>query len=341
MKPKAMAMAMAALFAAAPSCGPHKGARTPDGPAPLELEALVVHGEALVATTSMEVLTRSPIGAVLLGGLEQQMAEKAPEMGKALEATRRAPIDGADRILMTTRSLDQDSAILVVGVSYEADVDWFDDFVLAFHEKDGEQATFADLEGGGRLGVLSRDTKETWGTDLTAALCAIKLSERIVAYVAAPDAGECALWAGWVLGRRQGDEELLDKLSMAPKTGGEDPPLAVYADGDELQGLCCAPWGLSEKMYGVVEAWLGLDPGLPTHLSLSVAFSDPGLASERRDALAALLDAYAPFLSGLSPGIAKVLESLALSAEGSVLTASVTIEPAMVEALADILSTML
>jgi hypothetical protein len=336
-----LAAALTAAVALAGGCGPRTGPRAPGGPAPLTLDDLVVHGDAVVARTSMDVLLESPLTSVLLEGLETQMTERVEELGFALEVTDRAPLEQADGVLVTGRPLDERSGLVAVGLSYRQDVDWFDDFVRAVNGDAPEEGVLADLDGGGRLGVLARDTRESWHTEMPAAVCAVKLSDRIVAFVTAPDAGECVVWASWVLGRREGDPDLLAKLSDAPRTAGAEPPLAAYVDGGKLEKLGDVPLDLGEKVSGMTEAWLGLDPGAPAHVAVSVAFQDAQTAQLRRDALAMLLDSYAPFVTKLSPGLASAYESLDLAVEGPVLTASVTIEAEYVHQLADMLSPMM
>lgn len=338
---RSIATLTVACILLAASCGPRKGVKTPRGVPPLELTDLVVHGEAVVAQTSMDVLTQSPITSILLTGLEQEMVQKVPQLGLAFQETQRRPLQDADGIIITGRGLDENSGLMAVGVSYKQDVDWFDTFVEVFHEGEMEPGTLRDLDGGGRLGVLARNTQLSWGTDLTAAVCALQLSERIVAYVAAPDAGDCAVWASWVLGRREGDEDLLERLGAVPFDGEGEPPLSVYVDGEELQNLCCAPKGMSAQFQGVDEAWLGMDPGAPARISLSASFSDPQMAQQRRDQMASLLDKYAPFIAQMSPGLASVVESLELLVEGNMLIFSITIDTPYVEALAEMLSTMI
>jgi len=289
----------------------------------------------------METLETSPLTAVLIDGLERQATASVPALGRALDAAGRAPVEEASDIIVTGRPLDDSSALLAVAVAYEKDADWFEDFVLDFHSKKDEAGALAELERGVLLGVLARDTKLSWGTDLRAAVCAVRFTPRLVAYLAAPDPGECRVWASWIIARQEGDAKLLGKLSKAPEVDGETPPVAVYVDGAEFQKLCCAPWNLTTILAGVQEAWIGLDPGAPASLAIRAAYDGPGGALARRDALVGMIDLYAPMIRMVVPGLGPSLDTMVLDAEGSLLSIDLEVDAQTVEGVADLLSTML
>jgi len=323
--------------------GPRTGAVEPGGHA-LDLSAtdIVVPGEAVIVSTTMEALAGSRLGSVLIEGLERQASARVPALAKALEAAARAPIEDAGRIVITGRPLDEDSALLAVGVEYAGEASWFEDMVRGFHsDREEEDLYLADLDRGAVLGVIEDDTSAAWGTSLTAAVCAVRFTPNLVAYVAAPDAGECRIWASWIIARTGGDERLVDKIAEAPGIGGEPPPLAAYADGTVFEKLCCAPFGLSKYAAGVEEAWIGLDPGSPATLSAVVRYEKEGRAESDRNKLAGILDVYAPAIHILLPGLEQALSSMSLAADATTLTASMTIDAQTVEKLADLLSTML
>ncbi|MBW2263151.1 MAG: hypothetical protein JRG91_14370 [Deltaproteobacteria bacterium] len=323
--------------------GPAKGPAAPAGEAGLALtvEDVIVPGEAMIIRTSMATLQDSRLTSVLLGGLERQATGSVPALGRALEAAERAPIEDATDIIVTGRSLDESSALLVVAVAYEKDVDWFEDFVLDFHAKKYEAGTLAALEEGAMLGVLARDTTLSWGTDLRASVCAVRFTPRLVAYLAAPDPGECRVWASWIIARKGGDSKLIGKLSRAPEIGGKPPPLAVYVDGAEFEKLCCTPWNLTTILAGVAEAWIGLDPDAPATLRIVAAYDRPERALMKRDALAKMLDVYAPTVRLFVPGLGSSLDAMELEVEGSLLILGLTVDALTVESVADLLSTML
>ena len=336
------APAFLALLVAAGCGGP---ARAPDAPAgevpQIALEDVIVPGDALVVRTSMPTLRGSALTSVLLDGLERQITATVPALGRALGAASRAPLDQAAGIIVTGRALDDSSALLAVSAAYEEDVDWFEDFVLGFHSKKDEAGALAELGEGAMLGVLVRDSKLSWGTDLRASVCAVRFTPRLVAYVAAPDPGECRVWASWILARRDGDAKLVGKLSKAPEIGGKAPPLSAYVDGTEFQRLCCAPWNLTTVLAGIEEAWIGLDPGAPATLRVVAAYVGPDRAGMQRDTLAKMLDVYAPTVRVLVPGLGTSLDEMELEAEGSLLRIGITVDAQTVLAVSDLLSTML
>jgi hypothetical protein len=341
-----MVRRIAAIVLALSIAGCGGPARAPDAPGAdqglaLKLEDVIVPGEAMIVRTRMETLEQSPLTSVLLDGLERQATGSVPALARALETAGRSPIEEASDIIVTGRPLDDSSALLVVAVAYEKDADWFEDFVLDFHSKKDEAGALAELEGGALLGVLARDTKLSWGTDLRAAVCAVRFTPRLVAYVAAPDPGECRVWASWIIARQDGDAKLLGKLARAPELDGEPPPLAVYVDGTEFQRLCCAPWNLTSILAGVQEAWIGIDPGAPARLALRAAYDGPDAAQARRDALAKMIDLYAPTIRLVVPGLGPSLDAMVLDAQGSLLAIDLEVDAQTVEGVADLLSTML
>ena len=334
-----LALALAAAGCGGPAAGPKApaGGGKPD----LTLEDVIVPGEALIVRSTMATLRGSPLTSVLLDGLERQATGGVPALGKALEAAGRAPIEDAGDVIVTGRPLDDSSALLSVAVAYEKDVDWFEEFVLDFHSKKDEAGALAELEDGALLGVLARDTKLSWGTDLRAAVCAVRFTPRLVAWVAAPDPGECRVWASWILARRDGDAKLLGKLSRAPEIGGEPAPFSAYVDGTEFQRLCCAPWNLTTILAGVEEAWIGLDPGAPAEIRIVAAYTGPERALMQRDTLAKMLDLYAPMVRMVVPGLGPSLDAMVLEAEGSLLEIGLEVDAQTVTGVADLLSTML
>ncbi len=332
------------LVLAAASCGgPAREPAAPDpgkGPA-LTVQDVIMPGEAMVMRTHMDTLQDSPLTSVLLDGLERQAAGSVPALGRALEAAARAPIEDAADVIVTGRPLDDHSALLAVAVAYEKDVDWFEAFVLDFHSKKDEEGALAELDDGALLGVLARDSTLSWGTDLRASVCAVRFTPRLVAYVAAPDPGECRVWASWIIARKDGDSKLIGKLSKAPELGGKPPPLAVYVDGNAFGKLCCAPWNLTTVLAGVEEAWIGLDPGAPAELRIEAAYEGPDRAAMQRDRLAKMLDVYSPTVRLFVPGLGPSLDAMELEAEGSLLRIGLTVDAQTVVGVADLLSTML
>jgi hypothetical protein len=334
---------LAAALLAAACGGPAKGTEAPDPGAELSLtvQDVIVPGEAIVMRTTMHVLATSALTAVLLEGLERQSAAAVPRLARALEVTGRAPLEEADEIVVTGRPLDEDSALLAVAVSYSEDVDWFEDFVLAFHEGPEEPGVLSGIEQGAVLGVLVRDTRISYDTTLSASVCAVRFTPRLVAYLAAPDPGECRVWASWVIARGRGDEDLLERLDEAPEIGGAPPPVGIYVDGLAFEDLCCAPFGLSAILAGVEEAWVGLDPGSPAILRLRALYGREEAARAQRDSLARILDAYAPTIRLLVPGLGKALDSMSIEAQGRLFLVGLTVDGETTRALADLLSTML
>jgi hypothetical protein len=336
---------IAALVACvAAACGAQ--GRSPEAPAAgaaleIGIEDVVVPGEAIVARTSMDVLRGSPLARVLLEGFERQATRRVPALDRALTSSDRAPLDHADEILVTGRGLDSSSALLAVAVSYDEDVDWFEGFVRAFHPKKEQEGVLAGLERDAVLGVIVHDSQEAWGSELRAAVCAVRFTPRLVAFVAAPDPGECRVWASWVIAREGGDRMLVEKLGQAPEVGAGPPPLSIYVEGDAFSSLCCAPLGLSRLLGAVEEAWIGLDPGAPATLRLVATYENETMAMMDRNSMAGMLDTYAPVVGALLPGLGAALHGASLEVEGNSLVAGITVDAQTVESVADLLSTML
>ena len=315
---------------------------------PLEeivLDDLVVAGDALVARTSMGALASTPLGSVLLAGLEREAAARQPALGRAIEATGRAPIDDAGSVVVTARPMDAGASLLAIGVEYGSEAGWFEEFVREFHGGKAPQGTLTSLGGGIVLGILAKDTRVSWGTERAAAACAVKLSPRIVAYVVAPDAGQCRAWASWVAARREGDPDLLGKLAAFPGVGDGKatavPPVVAYFDGDRFGKMKHAPAWLRGLLDGVGDSWIGIDPGSPARLIVASRYHAEEDAAAGRDGIAAAVDGYSKLLHLMFPGLAAALDGLRIDVDGKSMTLSLEIQEGSVEQLAAFLASVL
>jgi len=141
--------------------------------------------------------------------------------------------------------------------------------------------------------------------------------------------------------RGEGDGGLIEMLGRTPEAGGAPPPIALYASGDRLEEICCAPFGLSKLAAGVEDLWLGVAPLAPAEVRAALVYEDEDRAARDRDALAGLVDGYLPTLRAWVPGLAAALEGLTIEVAGARLDLGLALDEKALVQIADFLSTLL